>query len=289
MTATTPSDELRSRGSGPSPGGSAPDETPSLVARLWQRKAVQRTITWGGIAIAWEVVGHWQGPFFFPTFTGTIASYPDLIDSGVGATLVSSLKDMLIGFMLAALVGVAIGWLIGISKWANWALKMYVDALFVTSLSALLPFLIIVFGTGVSYRVIVVFLFAVVYVIMTTAAGVRSLDHNLLEVAVTFGASRWKVLWSVILPATLPYILTGWRLGMAQAVQGLIVAQLWVLSGIGKDLHRLGEQRDLPKFFALALVIAIVGAGLVQLLHFLQKRITPWAPDTGKALTGADT
>lgn len=249
-------------------------------------KTVQRIVTWGAIAVAWELFGRSQGPFFFPTFSGTIGAYPDLVAAGVFTTLLDSLKDMLIGFALAAVAGVAIGLMIGISRWAEWALKMYVDAMFVTSLAALLPFLIIVFGTGIAYRVVVVFLFAVVYVTMTTSAGVRAVDQHLLEVAISFGASRWRILRSVILPATLPFILTGLRLGMAQSVQGLIVAQLWVLSGIGRDLHRLGEQRDLPKFFALALVIAVVGAGLVQLLQLLQKRITPWAADTAKALQG---
>jgi NitT/TauT family transport system permease protein len=247
---------------------------------------VQRLIVWGGIAVAWEIFGWRQGSFLFPRFTATVAAVPGLWSDGVLMTYVTSLYDVAFGFGLAVVVGIILGALVGLSKWCRWALKIYLDALLVTSFAALLPFLIIVFGTDREYRVAVVFLFSLMYVVTTTASGVQAVDPGLRDVARSFGAPLRVRTMRVVLPSAVPYILTGVRLALAQAIQGIIVAQLWVNVSTGRDLTNFGVRHELPQFFALAAFVGLVGALLVHLVAVFQRRLTPWAGDVGKALSG---
>ena len=83
------------------------------------------------------------------------------------------------------------------------------------------------------------------------------------------------------MPAALPYIITGLRLGLGHAVKGMVIAELWVIVDTGKRLIDLGFARKLPEYFALALWIVIFGAVASQLLLILQKRLTPWGSDIG--------
>lgn len=253
---------------------------------LWHRPWFQRVIVWGLLAVGWQAFGYSQGSFFFPTFSSTLSAFPHLADNGELTTFLRSLEDILLGFVIAAGAGILLGFLIGLSKWFRWSLQIYLDALFVTSFSAFLPFLIVLLGTDRTYRITVVVLFAVVYVAMSTASGVRAVDPGFRDVSMAFGASRVKHPTDVVFFSALPYILTGLRLAMAQSVQGLIVAQLWVDVGTGSDLTNLSATRNLPDFFALALVIAITGAALVQLLGWCQRRLTPWGENVGEAAAG---
>ncbi len=146
-------------------------------------------------------------------------------------------------------------------------------------MEALLPFIIILVGTEFKFRVVVVFLFAIFYVIINTAAGVRAVDPKLLETASAFCTPRLRLFTKIIMPAALPYIITGLRLGLGHAVKGMVIAELWVIVDTGKRLIDLGFARKLPEYFALALWIVIFGAVSSQLLLILQKRLTPWGSD----------
>jgi NitT/TauT family transport system permease protein len=200
-----------------------------------------------------------------------------VIRDGGLRTLLTSYRQMLAGFGLAVVVGVPIGLLIGASEFFRAAFGWLVDALFVTSLVAVLPFVILLSGTDFSFRVTVVFLFSSFYLIMNPAAGVRSVDPELREMARSFSAGRFRTMRTVTAPSVLPFILAGMRLALAQAVQGMVVAELWISTGSGKKLRDLGGARRLGEFFALASLVVIIGIGLSWLILRLQRRLTPWA------------
>jgi NitT/TauT family transport system permease protein len=195
---------------------------------------------------------------------------------------------MLLGFGLAILVGVPFGLLLGSFRSVDFVVRPYVNVLFVTSLSAILPLLILFFGTGFEFRVAVVFLFAVFYVIINPANGVRSIDANIVDMAEAFGARPLKRFFAITMPGTLPFIISGVRLGLGQAVQGMIIAELWITIGTGRALKALSMEHALGEFFALAAIVVLVGTVLAQLVLWLQRRITPWAGDTAKTLQGGN-
>lgn len=262
------------------------DSTPqqrSGLEKLWTvwktNATLQRIVTWGLLLVLWQLFALAVGPFFFPTLPRVLAGFGEILTDGTLLTLAGSFRQMFVGFGLAVAVGVPLGLVIGASRIAEWTLGLYINALFVTSLSALLPFLILVFGVGLPFRAAVVFLFSVFYLIINPAAGVRSIPRGLQEMESAFKASRLKKFVSLMLPGTLPYILAGMRLGLGQAVQGMIIAELWVSVDTGRLLTALGLRRELGEFFALTLVIVTVGALITHMLLVLQRRLAPWAQD----------
>ncbi|KWX68744.1 ABC transporter permease [Mycobacterium sp. NAZ190054] len=260
---------------------------PAAKLPLYHRAWFQRTLVWGGLLVASQLFAMKVGSFFWPSIpeilSGAVASVAD----GTYVMVLSSFTQMFVGFGLAVLVGVPIGLMMGQFRVFDFVVGPFVNALFVTSLVALLPFIILLFGTDFEFRVAVVFLFAVFYLIITPAAGVRAIDRQLNEMGTSFGISPARRLVSITLPGTLPYIITGLRLGLGQAVQGMIVAELWVTLGTGRRLLNLGYARELGQFFATAAAVVIVGAALTGLLLFAQKRLTPWADDVESAVSGA--
>jgi ABC-type nitrate/sulfonate/bicarbonate transport system permease component len=149
----------------------------------------------------------------------------------------------------------------------------------VTSLAALLPLLIILFGVGFRFQIAVVFLFSVFYIIVNTAAGARDVPVPLIRTAEAFCISRGRQFVSVILPSSLPYIIVGLRLGIANAFTGMVLAELWVGVGTGGIIEALGQGRNLPPFFALVIIVTALAAGAAFLLRVLERRLAPWGEE----------
>lgn len=248
---------------------------------LWHRPWFQRLVVWGGLLVIWQLAAWQAGPFFLPSLPDIADGVRLVVTEGDLTLMLKSYRQMLTGFGLAVAIGVPIGLVIGLSPLARAAVGWVVDVLFVTSLVALLPFLILLTGTDFSFRVTVVFLFAVFYLIMNPAAGVANVDPGLKEMTRAFGGSRWRLLRSVIAPSVLPFTFAGMRLGMGQAIQGMVVAELWISVDTGRRLNALGLARELGEFFAFAVFIVVAGVLLVRSLLWLQRWLTPWARDFG--------
>lgn len=257
-------------------------ERQPLHRRVW----FQRVVGWGLLLALWEFTAHQVGPFYLPSVEGTARGLWLVAMDGSLLGIAQSFAHMFAGFGIAVVVGVPLGLLMGMSRIAEWVLSPYVKALFVTSLAALLPFVILLFGTGFAFRAAVVFLFSIFYVVITPANGVREIDRGLVEITESLGASRAKTFVSLLLPGSLPFIITGLRLGLGQAIQGVVIAEIWVTVGTGRKLVNLGLARELGEFFALAGAVVIVGASLTQLLVWAQRRFTPWAGDVEASLKG---
>lgn len=247
--------------------------------RLWQRPWFQRVVVWSGLLVGWQIAAWQVGPFFLPSLADLADGVRLVVTEGDLGLMLGSFRQMLVGFGLAVAIGVPLGLLIGLSPLVRAAVGWVVDVLFVTSLVALLPFLILLAGTDFSFRVTVVFLFAAFYLIMNPAAGVANVDPGLVEMTRSFRGSRWRLLRSVVAPSVLPFTIAGMRLGMGQAIQGMIVAELWISVDTGRRLNALGAARELGEFFAFAAFIVVAGVALIQSLLWLQRRLTPWARD----------
>lgn len=258
----------------------------SNVLPLRQRVWFQRTVTWGALLLLWEWFAYLVGPFFFPSLTETAKGFVYLVREGLLVSVAQSFEQMLLGFGIAALVGIPLGLLMGSFRWIDWLVGPYINALFVTSLAALIPFIILIFGTDFEFRVAVVFLFAIFYIVINPANGVRSIDRGVLEMGRSFSVPAWKRFVAITLPGTAPFIIAGLRLGLGQAVQGMIIAEIWVTLGTGRALVSLGLDRKLGEFFALAAVIVVIGTALTQLLLVAQRRLTPWSVDVQNSLKG---
>jgi ABC-type nitrate/sulfonate/bicarbonate transport system permease component len=258
------------------------DRTSALV-RLSRKRWFRRVVVWGGLLVIYQLLALWAGPFYLPTIQAIVEGGYQVIADGTINNLWSAFVHLVIGFALAIVIGIPVGVLMGSNALVDYVLGMYVRAWFVTSLVAVLPLLIILFGFELAFRVAVVFLFSVFFIILNTAAGVRDVDPGLQLMSRAFAIGRLKRAISISIPSSLPFIVTGLRLGLANAFTGMILAELWVTRGLGLDLTNLGANRDLPKYFALIIIVTALAAGAAALIKLAERRLVPW----GNAAAGA--
>ncbi len=155
-------------------------------------------------------------------------------------------------------------------------LDIYMTALLTVPMISFIPFLVIAFGLGLHSRVWIVFLFAFVIIAINTTAGVRNVDPTLTEMARSFGAKKVNI-FKVILPAALPMIMAGIRLGMGRAVLGMVTSEMILaVVGFGAMLMTFSASFNSPALFATILTIVLLAVALLSLIQNLDRRLTPW-------------
>jgi NitT/TauT family transport system permease protein len=173
------------------------------------------------LALLWEISGRIMDSTLIPPLSHIAVAWWKLLSSGkLLSNIGLSLTTLAIGFLLAALCGVVLGLLMGRFRAVEHFLDLYVNALMSAPTTAFVPVLILWFGLGIESRIAVVFLFAVFVIIINTMTGVKQVDGVLVEMARSFGAKEREVFFKIILPAALPAIMAGVRLGMGRAVKG---------------------------------------------------------------------
>ncbi|HMJ36555.1 MAG TPA: ABC transporter permease subunit [Baekduia sp.] len=262
---------------GPPAAATAPER--SLLSVAADNKWVQRLVVWGALLVVYEIAAVAAGPFYLPTIEKILGGFVDIAQQGRIPTLLSSLEHLAAGFGLAVVVGVPVGLAMGRSPVVDAVVGMYVRGLFVTSLAAVLPLLIMLFDVGFRFRLVVVFLFSVFFIIVNTAAGARAVPEQLITTARSFGVSPLRRFTTVVLPSSLPYVIVGLRLGIANAFTGMVLAELWVSTGTGAVLKGLGQNRQLPEFFAFVLLITALAALATFGLRVAERRLMPWAEE----------
>jgi NitT/TauT family transport system permease protein len=246
-----------------------------------KRRTRQRAMQVGflvALAVGWEILGTILPPLFLPSLSSVLAALVDIIQSGALAEAVlESAPAFIVGFTLSLIVGNVAGLAMGRSRSAEDILSPWVAILIVTPVAAFVPLTIIFFGLGISARTAVVFLFSVPYVALNTAAGVRTVAPDLLEMSRSFGLGRWLRIRRIILPAALPLIVAGVRIAFPRALTGVILSELILSSvGVGFLLLTYGNFFATAKLFAVILVIlafAVIGGALIS---WVDRRVNRW-------------
>ena len=149
----------------------------------------------------------------------------------------------------------------------------YLMLLLAIPLIAILPLVQAVLGLGLVTRVVVVVLFALVYITLNTETGIRTVPSPLREMAHSYGASRWHTFRHVVLPSARPDIAAGLRLGLGRAVVGMVIAELFlVTTGIGSVVSYYRGRFDTGAVLAIVLVLVLEGVLVMQLTRRLDKR-----------------
>jgi ABC-type nitrate/sulfonate/bicarbonate transport system permease component len=230
------------------------------------------------LAVLWEIAGRLMDSTLIPPLSRIGAAWWKLLSGGkLLPNLAMSLTTLAAGFVLAVLIGIAVGLLMGRFRAVEHFLDLYVNALMSAPTTAFVPILIMWFGLGVESRIAVVFLFAVFVIIINTMTGVKQVDSVLVEMARSFGAKEKEIFFKIILPAAMPAIMAGVRLGMGRAVKGMVTAEmLLTLSGIGAMIMQYGSSFATDSLFAVILTILIVAMITMRAVHWLDRRLTGW-------------
>jgi ABC-type nitrate/sulfonate/bicarbonate transport system permease component len=238
--------------------------------------------------LAWELVGGvWQlvNPMFMSSPSLIFNAAVQLFSSGeIWNDLRVSGIEFFWGYILSVAVGIPFGIAVGWYKRLSYLFDPFINALYSTPRVALLPLVIIWLGIGILSKVGIIFLGAVFPIMINARDGVKTTPYNLLNAARSFGASEWQLFKSVVFPSTVPFIISGLRLGVGRALIGVMVGELYAATaGIGFMITVAGATFQTDKVFVGVLIFAISGMISMELLTRLERRFDKWRPKVGAA------
>jgi NitT/TauT family transport system permease protein len=253
---------------------------------LNQEKKILGTAAVFVFLIIWELVGNvYQliNPMFMSAPSLIFKAAVGLVSSGeIWNDLRVSGIELFWGYTLSVAFGIPFGIMVGWYKRASHIFDPFINAMNATPRVALLPLVIIWLGIGVLSKVGIIFLGAVFPILINTRDGVKTTPHNLLTAARSFGASEWMLFKTVVLPSTLPFILTGLRLATGRALVGVMVGELYAATaGIGFMITVAGATFQTDKVFVGVLIFAVSGLVLMEALTKIERRFDKWRVAVG--------
>ena len=227
--------------------------------------------------ILWEIVGQARVVRFIPPLTDVLNAWVDMYRTGrldaVGATI----NAFAWGFGIALVLGVITGVAMARSKLIEYVLDPYIDAFMTIPSSALIPLYLVLFGLGWETRVVVVFMHSYFVIVINTIAGARAAEQTLLEMGRAFGAREGALIQKIVMPAALPLLLTGVRLGFGRGVRGIINGETILASvGIGQLLIRYGRTFQVEYLYGVVFTIVILAVIGTTVLALMERHFTRW-------------
>ena len=255
--------------------------------RIRLPRALQRSLRDYGLELAalvagaaiWEMLGWGLGLQWLPPFSQVMEALGQFIRSGVIlSNLGSSLTGLIVGFALSCVVGLVLGALMGRYRTIEKALDVYVHALFVCPSILFAPIFFAIFGLSDAARIAIIVVYATFVIVINTATAIRTVDPSLVEMAHSFGCRERQIFMRILLPASLPLVFAGIRLGMGRAVKGMINGEMLIaFVGLGALAQKYGAQFDAAKVFAIAMIVLIIGLVSNAFVQTLDRRLTSWA------------
>jgi NitT/TauT family transport system permease protein len=231
----------------------------------------------GGAAV-WQVLGSHSSSEVFVSLTATLSRLGQMISDGsLPGALGASFSVYAAGVALAIVTGAAGGLLLARRALLRLALEPYLIALYAAPMVALIPFLLALMGFGFWPKVIVVWLFAYFPVQFATQRGAQSIAPELIDVARSFRTRERDIWRHVVIPYTLPYLMTGVRQALARGLVGMIAAEFFLSAGgLGSLLITASERFDTAEMLAVTLVITLIGVALMGLGRLIEARFARW-------------
>jgi NitT/TauT family transport system permease protein len=252
-------------------------EPADRVLRRSRRRAIVSIIA--GMAL-WEFVGRFvvTSPILFaPLSKVLLAGWSLLLSGDLVSHLAVSALEFGIGFGLATVSGVALGFAMATSRSVQDYLDPWVSFFYSSPLVALIPFFILVFGVGIASKVAIIFIVSIFPILLNAYAGIRAADASLLEVGAAFNCTRWQVFEKILVPAALPYIVVGLRLGIGRALTGVVVSELFgSTAGLGWLIGTAGQSFDTPTVLFGVLMFSLFGVAMVEGLKWIERAMAPW-------------
>jgi NitT/TauT family transport system permease protein len=217
-------------------------------------------------------------PMLLPAPTSVWDSLVDLLKQPktfghIGTTLFETVA----GFLIAVIVGIALGGFLGKIRWLEQTLNPLVVGLQVMPKVALVPLFIVWFGFGMTSKVVLAAVIAFFPIMTNTILGIKSVESGHRDVMLSLNAGRWNTFWEVELPSALPFILTGMEVGIVLATIGAIVGEyLGGSSGLGYMAVATLNAFDVNAMFAVIALLTVLGLLLYFAVVLLRRYVTPW-------------
>jgi ABC-type nitrate/sulfonate/bicarbonate transport system permease component len=236
------------------------------------------TIIWYFVSIA--VKNHAILPSPFVVASDALSL---LLKGEVHQNTLVSLRRLLISFLIAGGIGVPLGILMGLNRWARELIDPVVEILRPISGIAWIPLGLFIFGVGDELPIFIMTYVALFPFLLQTIAGVRQTDTTLIRAALTLGVSQRTIIRQVILPSTVPNILVGARIAAGTCWVALVAAELiGAPSGLGFSIEWYRELLMTSKTISFICYVSLAGYLTDRILRYVNKKLIPWSTDFGK-------
>ena len=221
---------------------------------------------------AWEIAGRVPVSYAFPTFMESMSA---LISMSLDGTLLvaygETLRPLVIGILVSAIVGVAVGIWVGLSEFFDWLFSPIFIVMQAAPLAALIPLLVLAYGIGLTSKVIVVCIMAMPVIVLNTSSAVKNTPKSLKEMGTSFLATKFEVVIRIIIPAASPVIFAGLRLGVSAGFIGAILAELKITpTGVGDIITYSRSIADYASMYAAIFSIIVLSVIFLNLLDKLE-------------------
>ncbi len=231
------------------------------------------------VLLIWEILCRalQVSEFIFPAPSAIIASLIEFAEV-IAWHAWRTFWTTMIGFGLAIVVGVLLGFLIGSSRIAYAAVYPLMTAFNALPKAAFVPVLVVWFGIGAGPAILTAFLISFFPIMVNISTGLATLEPELEDVLRVLGAKRTDVLFKVGLPRSLPYFFASLKVAITLAFVGTTVSEMTASNeGIGYLLISAGSALRMPLAFAGLVVIAVMAMAMYELFAYVEKHTTAWA------------
>lgn len=268
----------------------AASQAPTRAAGSATKPAARRRNPWPArlrplislvvLLAGWELAARLivRNDLFLPPFSTVLRAMGKLAVSGeLWLHTRTSGSEFLLGFALAAGVGIFLGAWMALSEPVRQYLEPVATGLYSTPIIALGPLFILWFGLGITSKILVVFAVSVFPILINVSVGLRTTDKQLLEAVRSFSATRGQLFFKVQLPSSVPFIIAGVRLGVIKGILGIVVAEFFGASaGLGYLIFNSAQTFNTADLFVGVIVLAVGGISSGALLKALEARVAPW-------------
>jgi ABC-type nitrate/sulfonate/bicarbonate transport system permease component len=218
---------------------------------------------------AWEIAGRIPINIAFPPFSEIAVAFAQMVaDGSMLKAYWATLKPLIVGVVISALLGVGLGVAMGLRRIVEWSLAPVFIVLQAAPVAAVIPLITFIYGIGLAAKVMAVCLLAMPVIVLNSYKAVQNVNASLLAMSRSFLASRPQEIMKVIIPDAAPLIFAGLRLGIAAGFIGIVLAELLITpTGIGDLITYHRSIANYAEMYATIVSIIILSALTVGLLQ----------------------
>ena len=192
---------------------------------------------------------------------------------------VTTVEEAVLGFLLGALIGLVLGIVLGVNPFLAGVFQPFITALYAIPRLALVPLFMLWFGIGLNSKLALVISVVAFLVFYATYAGVKDVDHHLVDKMRLMRAKRWHVHAKVTVPSAMSFIIQGLGVSAPYALVVAVAAEMLASNrGLGYLLVNASTQFDTAGTFAIIFVLMLLGIVLMALINLLERRLLRWKP-----------
>lgn len=255
------------------------------VLHRWYRRNERLVLSVLGIVVffvVWQVAADARivDKFFFSSPTDVaVAGWEEVQNPRFWEDAKVSGWELFVGSAIALVVSIPLGLLIGWYRRLNYAADPWLNFANALPRAALIPIVVLTAGLGVEMKIVIVFLGAVFTIMVATVEGVRTVEHQLLDVSRSFRASQRLIFTSLVIPGTLPFIVSGMRIAVGRVLAGVIIAEFYAQTqGLGVMIYKASSALNSDRMMFGILLFTLLGIILYEAVGYAERYFQRWRP-----------